>query len=1802
MDRDVAAALATWRDGLVSLSGTNRLIKFKASKTGAVIIDGPEPDVIAEGLRASVKWSFKGSELEDPASDVTARPVGQALKARGGKHDRTLYTARPDAEVGPVLRSLMRRAQAEFLDRGLSVLYMAFGMLHWTDVDGTPMASPLLLVPVTLSSRGPKECPELRMDEDDIALNPPLVLRMREDGIDLPDTDDIADISVSEMMRRVSESVSAQPGWRVEPTVVLSTFSFHKEAMYRDLQENQDRILDHPVVRALGTKNPANQSDQFMFDPIAPGDVDRLAPPEETPLVLDADSSQRAAIAAAIAGRSFVMDGPPGTGKSQTIANMIGALLHAGRTVLFVSEKAAALEVVRNRLANAGLENYLLELHSHKASRKEVASALAHALENVPVAPAGMEALTRRQLTERRARLNGYAAAMNEVREPLKLSLHHVLGKLAGMHHYASAPMPETAPTDLDQDGYHAVLEILDRLQRSWRPAAQGQSFLWRDIVDRNSLEIRLYQAQLAREELAGVIVGYTELASAFGLSATANPTPIAELADLQHVNRPSDAPEWWLTTADWAGVREARQQLSADLETLRSAERAVVETGGVSWYELPNLTATTRPIGPDNLELGSQTAASCQQTAESFTATADLLSSRLDLLRAMSRELGLPETDSFSDADTILALEELQHSPNRPLPEWLTPQGAAEVRAAAEALDAAVGELGEAQNAAASMFVPEVMAAPVAELQERFTNRHQGINKLSADYRADKKALTELLTPGTDFKDALAHLPAAVRWADAAAAYNAATTAHAAILGRYWRGPDTDFVAIGDAMAVVGRVFTLLGDRDVPLSLAGHICTAEPTAGHRAQIDQIRGDLNNWISSLAPAPTLAGRPGLAVATIEASITWLREHAEPIRQEGQRISAIDRATGRSHTAAQADAVLALRQRAEDADTALRSASEAHRASFGTYFAGAHTDLDAVDRGLQWAQRVRDIAGGPLTEVQLQALMGCRPGHTLTAAAQKWGDAAERVIDAFDPDRHGELRRELEDLAAAEGFLQELQDDPTGQDEWFAYTRARSELGKHGLLAAVEFCIDQRINAENVPTVVERALLRSWAEDIIRSDARLTPVLERDRTALIEEYRKLDKALIEASTSDIIKAANTRRPSATTIGEPGVIRREGMKKTRHMAVRKLIENTRNTALAIKPCFMMSPLAVSQYLPTDMNFDIVIFDEASQVTPADAINCIYRGKSLILAGDDKQLPPTSFFERADTEDEGDEDTDAADFESVLELAKGSGAFPNLRLKWHYRSRHEALIAFSNYKFYEGKLVTYPSSHSGGPDVGVEFFPVAGTYRRGGGADNPVEASKVAERVVQHFDTRPDSTLGVVTFSVTQADAIRDAIDKAIEDRPDLQRIFDAEDRLKAFFVKSLESVQGDERDVIIFSIGYGPDENGKTTNNFGVLNKPKGWRRLNVAATRARQRVEVVASLRAGDIGPSTNENVEYLRAYLDYAERGQPALAIDLGSSNMPPESPFEESVITTIRTWGYTVEPQVGSAGFRIDIGVRHPAHPGIFALGVECDGYQYHSAPAARDRDRLRDEILRGLGWRLHRIWGTAWYRNRASEEERLKAAIEAAIAAPAEGRISATAPTRARTVDTAQIEHSETPSWATEYRVAQLSVLPRWVNPSDPDSHRDMTDAVRTIADVEGPVHISVVHQRLRDAWDIGRIGAKISDNIDKAIRACSDVVRREDFIDLASRPSDRVRAPGDTQARKADQIAIAELAMAVRLLLRDAGVTPRSELINATARLFGWSRTGPDIKSRMDVVIRKLLAESAITEVDGQLSLIE
>ena len=502
---------------------------------------------------------------------------------------------------------------------------------------------------------------------------------------------------------------------------------------------------------------------------------------------------------------------------------------------------------------------------------------------------------------------------------------------------------------------------------------------------------------------------------------------------------------------------------------------------------------------------------------------------------------------------------------------------------------------------------------------------------------------------------------------------------------------------------------------------------------------------------------------------------------------------------------------------------------------------------------------------------------------------------------------------------------------------------------------------------------------------------------------VNKFREYDKKILEISAARIRCELFSKMPNFSLFanqahgGEIQLLQRELKKKTRLMPTRTLIKNLPIVLPALKPCMMMSPLTVSSYFGMNPNwkFDVVIFDEASQVKPEYAITSIIRGKQVIVAGDSKQMPPTSFFDAMnDDDDEYDEENPQIDnLESILD--EMSAAFPDVYLNWHYRSKDESLITFSNNKFYNSRLATFPASSVGG-NLGISFvYCENGVWESKGG--NKPEAEMVAEIVLEHIKSQPERSLGIVTFGKSQENAISEAIDKLRDMHPECETFFN-ENNAEPFFVKNLERVQGDERDRIIISCGYGKDKSGTFAMRFGPLAMVGGERRLNVAISRARRSMTVVSSFRANEIrGTESNTQRKLIRDFIDYAEHGMVALLGD--SQNNENDSPtfdskFEEDVYNVLMNKGYKLKTQVGSSGYKIDIAVLHPKIEGRYILAVECDGAAYHSSRTARDRDILRQKILESQGWKFHRIWSTDWYHDNANAQKRLFDAIENAIA----------------------------------------------------------------------------------------------------------------------------------------------------------------------------------------------------------------
>jgi len=568
-------------------------------------------------------------------------------------------------------------------------------------------------------------------------------------------------------------------------------------------------------------------------------------------------------------------------------------------------------------------------------------------------------------------------------------------------------------------------------------------------------------------------------------------------------------------------------------------------------------------------------------------------------------------------------------------------------------------------------------------------------------------------------------------------------------------------------------------------------------------------------------------------------------------------------------------------------------------------------------------------------------------------------------------------------------------------DYNAILKKAAELGIDGYIHQAAQLI---LAPKKIVPAFEKCFYRAWLDAVLPKFETIRTFRRLKQEDCISSFKELDKSHMEISKAALISKLISRLPSldAFTSGhdELGLLKREMAKQRKLMPTRKLIASLPNLLPVLKPCIMMSPLSVSTYLSGgNYKFDTVIFDEASQVRTEDAICAIFRTKQTIIAGDSKQLPPTDFFSVStsvqddDVYDEDSEFDDTGAFESLLDEAS---LLRTQTLLWHYRSKHEHLIAFSNAKIYRGSLVTFPSSVESADNVGVQYIHVpGGIYDKGGKNGNRAEAKRVAELVFEHFNTNSNRSLGIIAFGMAQQSAIIDALIQKRRENPSFEQFF-RDDSDEAIFIKNLETVQGDERDTIIFSIGYAPDAAGKFIMNFGPLSRVGGERRLNVAVTRARYNIKLVGSIQPTDIDieKTSGEGPKLLRLYIDFAINGAKAILGEISNDKtISFDSPFEIAVYKFLTAHGYDVATQVGCSGYRIDMAVRHPKYNGRFAIGIECDGAIYHGARTARERDRLRQAVLEDMGWKLYRIWSTDWIKDPVNEGKRLISAIDDAV-----------------------------------------------------------------------------------------------------------------------------------------------------------------------------------------------------------------
>ena len=1502
-----------------------------------------------------------------------------------GRHgDDDIQTLLVPKDLERKLNSITSKCRTWIQETGINVLQVAYGFLEWSELNQTDTSyAPLILCSAQIDKKRTREGSEFWISGtgEEPEVNAVLVEKMRlEFGIELPV---FGGGSVEDYMAEIAEIAPKQMVWRVRRQVAIGVFPSARMAMYHDIDPSDPAFPDNDIIRSLLGGTNSESSLPFAEE----YNVDEPEIEQRVPfVVLDADSSQFSTLVDIANGRNLAVEGPPGTGKSQTIVNAIAAALAEGKKVLFVAEKLAALNVVRSRLEAVGLGEFLLPLQAERSTREQVIASVRSRVE-MRRPPAVRDYDTQLEQYRRiRDQLAEYIELLTLPFASSGLTIHEILGKSI-----ATSPCIEGMPAEvlsgcdipdsfLNVAGIGRLKALAASVEKAAQGAAQAASY-WKTTglvhAERFTVEevcnLALNSARACRT-LAELRTGLT----AHGIKPRTDHETLEALdqalGDL--LGLPDGIPrELLVRLLD----SEALNRLSAflsDCDATRESERESAEILDA------NLSGETLSLVRRVAEIS---AGASLETLDLAKLEAELTDRRETLERARGLEAAMiplvrtcPEAASWK-FDSIAKAQEAIVTAGR---EALMCRNAATGDPAATTILRKLCSEGRALQATRSDLEGRVslsVEAPLQTLVQTIASLRAGgiFAFLSGEFRQAKKlARSVSLSSRFDKRDALERLEALASYRRAEREF-AENPQAMALFGLHFRGGGTDFLPFE----------RLAQFYEVAQSFTGPEHRSLRTFLRDADFDDL--ELVPPIPNNVPVDSFATlQRDLVVAQQEIDdLTAALNVLRPLLKAFRDPATFD-PNALPELASRLEDLLAARTRLDEDKAVARL--------LGDMFQGARTETASLHKACGWAREAKTL------RTEVAAVLN-------TGDVSKAAEQLRRVLEARD-----HARNLLSDLCASsrldEAHFTEDRDDAeiatflegaaADQDGLFAHAAlatALVELKGTGTYPLVSYRMEARVAdglVEQFEALAVRKLSRAvYAEHRSKLSRYPGSRLDDLRAELAKQDREIIKLARQQLRWKVHAAAKppfgngTGKKSSWT--QMALIDNEINKQQRFISVRDLTQRAGRALLELKPCWMMSPLAVAQYVPKNsITFDLCIIDEASQMPPEASIGALLRCKQTVVVGDTNQLPPSSFFKKMIDDEEANEDENVLN-ESILEMANATFR-PARRLRWHYRSRHSGLIKFSNRLVYEDNLIVFPSATESMARMGIEFRAVDGLYKAG---TNPIEARTIVDAALDFMRTDPDRSLGIVTLNQKQRDLINEEFDYALNRDRHAQAYVEAwkerHDGLEEFFIKNLENVQGDERDVIFIGTVYGPEAKGaRTHQRFGPINGLAGKRRLNVLFSRAKEKIVTFSSMTAGDITAEEtgNAGAYMLKRWLEYCASG----VLEGGSETLrEPDSDFEVFVMDQVRAMGYEPVPQVGVAGYFVDIGVRHSDWPHGFVLGVECDGASYHSAKSARDRDRLRQEVLEGLGWRFHRIWSTDWFNNPRREAERLRAVL---------------------------------------------------------------------------------------------------------------------------------------------------------------------------------------------------------------------
>lgn len=1523
-------------------------------------------------------------------------------------HDKKLQSLKWPDVLDATLSKINDDARLAEQEMGLSTLFLVFGFLEWYENDDSTkhLMAPLLLLPVRLDRRNNnrgRTIYSLIATAEGPETNLSLEKRIERDfGRQLPqfiaDEDNLG--SVNEYLRSVSVATEGLKRWKVRPWLMLGHFGFGRLAMYTDLSPERWPLppISNNLIKAILHGTDKVDGGEFTLEPpddyaIEDPEIEKIAPF----LIHDADASQHSALVDALKGKNLVIHGPPGTGKSQTITNLIANALAMGKRVLFLAEKQAALEVVKRRLDTAGLGKFCLELHSDRVAPRRIIESLKSRHELGYSGIGIQSADTEGTLRQLRSELNTYFGALHEKSTNGRSIFDNIWASIRAETSFGDAFLSIRAmsiPKHLLMDD-SALGKVRDSLslygavkqayEADFGPASESPlSLLGFGSSAHQGVFVELKSDIESLSAKAQKLASLADTIARHGVADREDAEAAIAVCDLL----PGEVPDSGVLKRALKFAISQLRSTSTTASLLQEVERKLLpefSSKTLSEASLTEILALYRDVGEThfaNVPLHLLSAEAIQ-AVDWAAACKQIVADTEPLIRAA----GYDDASVNEVMALVYAAKFLGALPAETIGwfAWANNRNESTILSAYSHWARLLSE----RRSWIKRF-PHCRRFPeVSDLHEVSTLlRKNALVRAFGTLAGNAKRINALavglgLAEGEKLNpeelDKFAAFLSDLREFESSESYGE-------LLGSLWQGLKTplDFINSATNNRLVLRqklnklesgaeIFDKLDHcSDEELKILSNLSNAVPDirSEHRSRfgverigtvLERARKEADTAHRILAAVlPNFEKQSGsLKLLSEQAELELVRRRESEILQ--------------SSSVYQADPELFLTEKAN----ALKLATDW---------------IEVAERHIR-KPILRDAVLSVQSESELQQLFDSTASYLQAVEEVEAGiekvriDHDVRGLDGFEP-------------KALTAFLKRILEKPGELRAYLDLNSHRHSVAKSGLDEFLKR--SDVLKGSTIHLVDLLDAIVAWRR--ADHERKVSPVLSRASGVGLEarrsDFTSRDRQKINADRKTVANRLTTLKPpSGSSVGprkrwtEMALINNEFGKERRFAPVRDLITRASRAIQILKPCFMMSPLSLAKYLPaTKLDFDLLIVDEASQMRPEDALGALMRVKQLVVVGDSKQLPPTDFFHRSE-EDVGDSyEEESLDDESILEACQKTFGQTRM-LRWHYRSRCESLIAFSNREFYENALITFPSPEP--QAFSVDLVRVNGSYKAG---CNLQEAQRIAEEAIafmRHFSDAEASdipTIGLVAINTKQRDLIFEELRQLESGDEKVERY---RERVAAkgepVFVKNLENVQGDERDFILISLTYGP-EVGQTVvaQRFGPIGTKQGHRRLNVLFSRARVRIGLFTSMGSDDVRPSdtSSEGARVLKRYLEYAERRGKGEYQNAGGDS---ESDFELEVAARLRSKGYQVETQIGVSGYRIDLGIRDPKNPALFLAGVECDGATYHSSKSARERDRLREEILKGLGWRILRVWSTDWFDDPSVETDKLCQKIEA-------------------------------------------------------------------------------------------------------------------------------------------------------------------------------------------------------------------